>query len=83
MENIKKDFGTIYLETNINKKDFDYYKAIKNIMAQNGYNTDYCDICSVKTQWEEGEVDIEFKFVHYSVKTMATEPYYKIKFKEA
>lgn len=83
IENIKKDFGTVYLETNIKKQEFDYYKAIRDIMAQNGYNTKSCDICSVETEWEDEEVDIKFKFVHYSVKTMATEPYFKIKFKEA
>ena len=83
MENIKKDFGTVYLETNIKQGEFDYYKAIKNIMELNGYNTKSCDICSVKTEWKDEEVDIRFKFVHYSVKTMATEPYFKITFKEA
>ena len=83
MENIKKDFGTTYLKTNINKQEFNYYNAIKNIKVQNVYNTKYCDICSVETEWMDKEVDIKFKFVHYSVKTMTTEPYYKIKFKEA
>lgn len=83
MENIKKDFGTVYLETNINQEVFDYYKAIENIMLQNGYNTKYCDICSVKTEWKDEEVDIKFKFVHYSVNTMVKEPYFKITFKEA
>lgn len=83
MENIKKDFGTIYLAENINQKDFDYYKAIENIMVQNGYNTKYCDICSVTTDWKDKEVDIKFKFVHYSVKTMDKEPYFKITYKEA
>lgn len=83
MENIKKDFGTVYLETNIKEREFDYYNAVYNIMEQNGYNTKYCDICSVQTDWKDEEVDVKFKFVHYSVKTMTTEPFFKIKFKEA
>jgi len=83
VEDIQKDFGTVYVEANISQKEFDYYKAIENIMEQNGYNTKYCDICSVKTDWKDEEVDIKFKLVHYSVKTTETEPYFKITFKEA
>jgi hypothetical protein len=81
--NLKKDFGTVYLETSIKEKEFDYYKAIKMLMDNNGYNTASCDICSVETEWNNEEVDIKFKFVHYSVQTMSTEPFFKVKFKEA
>lgn len=80
---ITKDFGTVYLEKNIKKGEFDYYEAIKSIMDNNGYNTESCDICSVQPEWNIEEIDIKFKFVHYSVKTMSTEPFFKIKFKEA
>jgi hypothetical protein len=80
---IKEDFGTVYLETNINKEEFNYHKAIKSIMESNGYPTETCDICSIETEWNKEEVDIKFKFVHYSVKTMETKPFFKIKFKEA
>lgn len=80
---IKRDFGTVALQKNIKRGEFDYYKAIKSIMDLNGYNTASCDICSVETEWDIEEVDIKFKFVHHSVKTMSTEPFFKIKFKEA
>lgn len=83
MENIKRDFGTVYLETVIKQGEFDYHKAIENVMKLSGYNTKSCDVCSVKTEWKDEEVDIKFKFVHHSVPTMATEPYFKITFKEA
>lgn len=78
-----KDLGAVYLATNIKQGEFNYYEAIKDIMEQNGYNTKSFDVCSVITEWNLEEVDIKFKFVHHSVITMATEPYYKIKFIEA
>ena len=81
--NVKKDFGTVYLEQNIKQDQFDYYGAIKSFMDSNGYNVESCDICSTSTEWVDNKVDIKFKFVHYSVPTMATEPYYLIRFKEA
>jgi hypothetical protein len=81
--NIKKDFDTVYLEQNIKKEEFNYYDAIKSFMESNGYNVETCDICSTNTEWFDEGVDVKFKFVHYSVPTMATEPYYLIRFKEA
>jgi len=52
-------------------------------MELNGYNVKYCDICNVEPEWlNDEEVDIKFKFVHYSVPTASTEPYYHIRFKD-
>jgi len=81
--NIKKDFDTVYLEQNIKKGEFNYRNAIKSFMESNGYNVETCDICSTNTEWFDEGVDVKFQFVHYSVPTSATEPYYLIRFKEA
>ena len=79
----KQDFNTVYLEQNIKEGEFDCYKAISNLMELNGYSVKSCDICSVNREWSLEEVDVKFKFVHYSIPTMATEPYYHVRFKEA
>lgn len=79
----KEDFGTIYLSQNIKDNELNCHKAIKNFMETQGYNTKYCDVCSIEPKWFDEEVDIRFKFVHYSIPTMANEPYYHIRFKEA
>ena len=77
MENneIKKDFGSISL-----KKKTNIYEQIKTYMKENGYNVKCCDICSVKTESSKKKDIVKFKFVHYSIPTMSTEPYYKIEF---
>jgi hypothetical protein len=67
---IKKDLGKV---TEVKS---DVYNQIKDYMANSGYNVKTCDICSVV---EYGNV-IFFKFVHYSIPTMATEKYYRIEF---
>jgi hypothetical protein len=76
-----KDFGVVYVDQNI--KDVDIRKCIKHIMDSNGYNTKACDICSVIPTFSLEQVDVKFKFVHYSVPSMATEPFFKITFREA
>jgi hypothetical protein len=68
---IKKDLGKV----NVKVKS-DVYNQIKDYMTNSGYNVNNCDICSVV---EDGNV-IFFKFVHYSIPTMATEKYYRIEF---
>lgn len=79
--NVKVDLGIVELNT---IKGINTYDEIKNYMDKEGYNVKYCDICSI-TQGvkDEEQNEIFFKFVHYSVPTMSTEPYYKIIFKES
>ena len=69
----EKNLGTYIV------KDFDnYYSQIREIMRPK-YNVDNCDICStIKVEASKHIVHIYFKFVHYSVRTMATEPYWLI-----
>ena len=77
MENndIVKDFGNVFT-----KNKTDIYQQIKTYMEENNYNVKYCDICSVKNESFEKKDVAMFKFVHHSVPTMITEPYYKITF---
>jgi hypothetical protein len=77
MENVetKKDFGSVLLKNKI-----DIYDQIKTYMKENGYNTKYCDVCSVNCKSLEKKDIVIFKFVHHSTPTMSTEPYYKIEF---
>ena len=80
---ISKDFGTVYLEQNIKQEEFNYRNALESFMESHGYDTNNCDICSVRTKWLDEEVEIMFKFVHYRVKTMDSVDYYCVRFKEA
>jgi hypothetical protein len=80
---IGKDFGTVYLDQNIKQGDFNHRDALKSFMESHGYDTNNCDICSVRTEWFDEEVEVMFKFVHYSVKTMDSVDYYCVRFKEA
>ncbi len=73
-KDIKKDFGQIVTDLvvdNVNVRD-----QIRTFMSANGYNVDKCDICNVI---QDGST-ILFKFVHWTVPTMATEPFYRIEF---
>lgn len=72
---IRKDFGSVLLKNKTN-----IYEQIRTYMKENGYNVEHCDICSVETESSKGKDVVKFKFVHYSVPTMSTEPYYKIEF---
>jgi hypothetical protein len=70
---LKQNLGTYRVES----LD-DVRASIKKIMSGT-YNTKYCDICSIsETQINEKTKHILFKFVHFSVATMATEPYWLI-----
>jgi|LakMenEpi03Aug12_release.lakeMendotaPanAssembly.Ray.scaffolds.fasta_scaffold556304_3 hypothetical protein len=73
LENLKNNLGT-YRVDNLN----DVRASIKKIM--NGtYNIEYCDICSVEENLvDEETAHILFKFVHYTVSSMTTEPYWLI-----
>lgn len=73
LENLKNNLGTYRVE-NLN----DVRASIKKIM--NGtYNIEYCDICGVEENLvNEETVHVLFKFVHYTVSSMATEPYWLI-----
>jgi len=79
---IKKDFGTVYLETNINKDEFKVFNRLSQFMKDNGYDLNHNDICNIDNTWSDEQVDVLFKFVHYSVPSIVTEPYYKITFKK-
>lgn len=70
-EDLKKDFGLVKVDDLT-----DVRENIRKHMDANGYNVDKCDICNVINQGPE----TFFKFVHYSVPTMATEPFYRIEF---
>jgi DNA-dependent RNA polymerase auxiliary subunit epsilon len=74
-DEIKKDLGDVFLKMKTN-----IYEQIKTYMEENGYNVKYCDICSVEHESFEKKDVVKFKFVHWSVPTMITEPYYKIVF---
>ena len=69
---IKHDFGVVEPTPNL-----DIRKQIARVMDENGFDILTCDICSVR---EKDDGVVLFKFVHHSVPTMETEPYYKIKF---
>jgi hypothetical protein len=73
-EDIKKDFGQVVVDTIVDTTNV--RDQIRTFMAANGYNVDKCDICSVK----QLESAILFKFVHWTVPTMMSEPYYRIEF---
>lgn len=79
---IKKDFGTVYVKEAIEQGEFDHYNAIREFMVGKGYS-DRCDVCSVVADWKDKQVDVAFKYVHYTIPSMSTEPYFKIVFKEA
>lgn len=72
---IKKDFGLVLLK---NKTEIN--EQLETYMSTNGYNVDYCDICSVIHKTVDERDVVLFKFVHYSIPTMNTEPYYRIEF---
>ena len=76
---LKKNLGTHQVETLENVRH-----SIKEILRNTGYDVDKCDICSVDVTLV-GEKDayyptahVLFKFVHYTVPTMSTEPYWLI-----
>jgi len=73
LDNLKNNLGTYRVE-NLN----DVRASIKKIM--NGtYNIEYCDICSVEQNLvNEETVHVLFKFVHYTIPSMVTEPYWLI-----
>ena len=68
---IKKDFGQVIIPKMKNR-----YEMIHDFMESHGFNVKYCDICNIV---EEDSI-LLFKFVHWSVPTAMTEPYYKIEF---
>jgi hypothetical protein len=73
MINFKNNLGTYQVE-NLNM----IRDSIKKIM-DGTYNIEYCDICSVQTHpVDENTVHVAFKFVHHTVPTMATEPFWLI-----
>ena len=76
LENVEiaRDFGTVTV------KRESVYQLLRNLLDPNKFNTEFCDICSEKWfETNEGTV-VLFKFVHYSVPTMTTEPYWKVIF---
>ncbi len=82
VENIFKMANLIDLKQNLGTYRVDSLEdvraSIKKIMS-GSYNTEYCDICNVEvTTINEGTKHVLFKFVHFSVATMATEPYWLI-----
>ena len=72
---IVKDFGSVQI-----KDRTSIYDQIRSYMRNNGYNVGYCDICAIETTSFPFKDVVKFKFVHYSVPSMSTEPYYKIIF---
>jgi hypothetical protein len=74
-KNIKKDFGSVSI-----KNRTDIYEQIRSYMEQHGYNVKNCDVCSIENESFDDRDVVKFKFVHYSVRSMVTEPYYKIEF---
>ena len=73
MINFKNNLGTYQIENLDNIRD-----SIKKIM-DGTYNIKYCDICSVQTYpVDENTIHVAFKFVHYTIATMATEPFWLI-----
>ncbi len=77
MENtaIKKDFGVVKINSLEN-----VYTQIEKYMNENGYNVEKCDVCSIIEKDVINKKIVLFKFVHHSIPTMLTEPYYKIEF---
>lgn len=73
--NIGLDFGVVKTDKT---STFD---QIKRHMDSEGYNLEGSDVCSVRIQESDNEKEVVlFKFVHYSVPTAETEPFYKIEF---
>ena len=76
---LKKNLGTHQVETLE-----DVRTSIKEILRNTGYYVDKCDICSVNVTLLDEEdcpyptAHVLFKFVHYTVPTMLTEPYWLI-----
>ena len=76
---LKTNLGTHQVKTLENVKD-----SIKEILKMEGYNVDKCDICSVDITLLDRKdshyptAHVLFKFVHYTVPTMLTEPYWLI-----
>ena len=62
----------------------DVRTSIKEILRNTGYDVDKCDICSVDVTLVDKKdayyptAHVLFKFVHYTVPTMSTEPYWLI-----
>ena len=76
---LKRNLGTHQVKDLENVRD-----SIREILEAEGYDVKHCDICSVDiTRLDEKDayyptVHVLFKFVHYKVPTMLTEPYWLI-----
>lgn len=73
LKNLKNNLGTRKVENLEN-----VFSSIREIMKNEGYNVEKCDICSVEVTQAVNKCHVLFKFVHYSVPTMANEPYWLI-----
>ena len=74
---IKEDFGIVKVETKTTLG-----QQIKEFMEPKGFNVAGCDVCSMRVEERTDEKDVVlFKFVHWTVPTAETEPFYKIEFK--
>lgn len=69
---LQKDFGDITVTENKPIREHIY-----DFMKNKGYNVENCDICSIVHMNDGATL---YRFVHWSVPTMITEPYYRIKF---
>lgn len=70
---IKETFQTQSLDISSHRD------IIYSYMLNNGYNVEYCSICSVEVLDQDDDYKIvKFKFVHNTVPSMVTEPYYVI-----
>ena len=83
MKQISKEFGTVYLDCNINEKEFDVRKALNSFLGNNGYAVNKCDLTNISTEWELEQANIKFKLVPIIESTAETIPYMTISFKEA
>lgn len=77
---IKTDLGEITITQDISELP-SLYDVLKKYMADKGYDIKHNDICSVERVGTPEGTEIYFKFVHVTVPTMETEPYYKLYFK--